>query len=113
MESHPLALAIADSFPLSQGHSLIVPRRHVPSFFDLSAAERLAVLELLDRVKRLLDRRYAPDAYNIGVNDGPAAGQTVMHLHVHVIPRYKGDMDDPRGGVRWIFPDKAAYWKSK
>ena len=113
LESHPLAISIADSFPLSQGHSLIVPRRHVPSFFDLAGEERLAILELLDRVKRLLDRRYAPDGYNIGVNDGPAAGQTVMHLHVHVIPRYQGDMDDPRGGVRWIFPDKAAYWKRK
>jgi diadenosine tetraphosphate (Ap4A) HIT family hydrolase len=64
-------------------------------------------------VKRLLDGRYAPDGYNIGVNDGPAAGQTVMHLHVHVIPRYSGDKDDPRGGVRWIFPEKAAYWKTK
>ena len=113
LETHPLAVSIADSFPLSKGHSLIVPRRHVPSLFNLAAAERLAILELLDRVKRLLDRRYAPNGYNIGVNDGPAAGQTVMHLHVHVIPRYRGDMDDPRGGVRWIFPDKAAYWKSK
>lgn len=112
LDSHPLALAIADSFPISQGHSLIVPRRHIPSFFDLTLEERLAILELLDRVKRLLDRRYAPHGYNIGINDGPSAGQTVMHLHAHIIPRYGGDMDDPRGGVRWIFPHKAAYWKA-
>jgi diadenosine tetraphosphate (Ap4A) HIT family hydrolase len=110
LESHSLAFAVADGFPISTGHSLIVPRRHVSSFFDLSAEERLAILELLTRVKRLLNTRYTPDGYNIGINDGQAAGQTVMHLHVHVIPRYVGDVADPRGGVRWIFPDKAAYW---
>jgi diadenosine tetraphosphate (Ap4A) HIT family hydrolase len=112
LESHPLAIAIKDSYPLTRGHSLVVPRRHVSSFFELTVDERLAILELLDRSKVTLDGEYAPDAYNIGINDGAAAGQTVMHLHVHLIPRYKGDADDPRGGVRWIFPAKAAYWKA-
>jgi len=110
LASHPLAVAIKDSFPLTRGHALVLPRRHVASFFALTSDERFAVLELLDRAKAALDAEYAPDGYNIGVNDGAAAGQTVMHLHVHLIPRYKGDADDPRGGVRWIFPKKADYW---
>ena len=109
---HPLAVAITDSFPLTRGHTLVVPRRHVASFFELTADERVAILGLLDRAKAALDSEHAPDAYNIGINDGAAAGQTVMHLHVHLIPRYKGDADDPRGGVRWIFPKKADYWSA-
>ena len=110
LATHPLAAAVIDSFPLTLGHTLIVPHRHVASFFELTDDERLAILELLDGAKAALDREYAPDGYNIGINDGTAAGQTVMHLHVHLIPRYKGDADDPRGGVRWIFPRKADYW---
>ena len=110
LASHPLAVAITDSFPLTRGHALVLPRRHVASFFELTGDERLAILELLDLAKAALDREYAPNAYNIGINDGAAAGQTVMHVHVHLIPRYEGDADDPRGGVRWIFPRKAAYW---
>ena len=110
VETHELAVAIKDSFPLTRGHTLVVPRRHVASFFELTEEERAAVLKLLDRAKAALDKEYTPDAYNIGINDGAAAGQTVMHLHVHLIPRYKGDTDDPRGGVRWIFPKKAEYW---
>lgn len=110
LHTHPLAVAITDSNPLTRGHSLVIPRRHVASFFDLTGEERLAIGELLDRIKAVIDREHAPDAYNIGINDGPAAGQTVMHVHVHLIPRYRGDADDPRGGVRWIFPRKADYW---
>ena len=110
IETHQLAVAIKDSFPLTRGHTLVVPRRHVASFFELTEEERAAVMKLLDRAKAALDKEYTPDAYNIGINDGAAAGQTVMHLHVHLIPRYKGDTDDPRGGVRWIFPKKAEYW---
>lgn len=110
LAAHPLAAAITDSFPLTRGHALVVPRRHVASLFDLTPDERLAILELLDQTKAVLDAQYAPDGYNIGINDGEAAGQTVMHLHVHVIPRYAGDADNPRGGVRWIFPKKADYW---
>jgi diadenosine tetraphosphate (Ap4A) HIT family hydrolase len=101
---------IRDGFPISPGHTLVIPRRHVGSFFDLSAEERQALMALLDSAKQSLDAVYRPDAYNIGINDGPAAGQTVPHVHVHLIPRYEGDRDDPRGGVRWIMPDKAKYW---
>ena len=110
LAAHPLAVAITDSVPLTRGHSLVVPRRHVASLFDLTPDERLAILDVLDQTKAVLDARHAPDAYNIGINDGEAAGQTVMHLHVHVIPRYKGDADDPRGGIRRIFRRKADYW---
>ena len=103
-------LTIRDGFPVSEGHTLIIPRRHVQSFFELQAIEKAAVLQALDEAKKSLDREFSPDGYNIGINDGEAAGQTVMHLHVHLIPRYKGDTKDPRGGVRWIFPEKAKYW---
>lgn len=104
------ALWFHDGFPISPGHSLIVPKRHIPSFFDASADERLALLALLDQAKEAVHHDYAPDGFNIGVNVGEAAGQTVPHLHIHLIPRYLGDQEDPRGGVRKIFPEKAAYW---
>ena len=110
---HPLALAKRDGYPVSKGHTLIIPRRHVASFFETTAEERRAMLKLLDEMKAMLDREHKPDGYNIGINNGAAAGQTVMHLHLHLIPRYAGDTADARGGVRWIFPDKAAYWKNK
>lgn len=101
---------VRDGFPVSKGHTLVIARRHVGSFFALTQGEREAIFEALDSAKAELDREYAPAAYNIGINDGEAAGQTVPHLHVHLIPCFEGDMADPRGGVRWIFPDKAAYW---
>jgi diadenosine tetraphosphate (Ap4A) HIT family hydrolase len=105
------SVTIRDAFPVSLGHTLIVPRRHVESFFELQAIEKAAVLQALDEAREAIDREHSPDGYNIGINDGEAAGQTVMHLHVHLIPRYRGDTSDPRGGVRWIFPDKAKYWR--
>ena len=101
---------IRDGYPVSPGHTLIVSRRHVGSFFELSTTERIDLLELTDEAKLDLDREFKPDGYNIGINVGPAAGQTVPHLHIHLIPRYRGDLPDPRGGVRWLFPDKADYW---
>lgn len=113
IERNAVAVVLRDGFPISRGHSLIVPRRHSASFFELTIEERMAILDLLDRAKAQLDRQYAPAGYNIGINDGVAAGQTVMHLHVHLIPRYNGDVADPRGGVRWIFPERAAYWKQR
>jgi diadenosine tetraphosphate (Ap4A) HIT family hydrolase len=109
----PLALAARDSYPVSKGHTLIIPRRHVASFFETTEEERLAMMKLLDEARTLLDREHRPDGYNIGVNSGAAAGQTVMHVHMHLIPRYTGDRPDPRGGVRWIIPEKAAYWEKK
>jgi diadenosine tetraphosphate (Ap4A) HIT family hydrolase len=108
--SNQLAFAIPDSFPVSPGHTLIVTRRVVPTWFETTHDERLAILELLDHVKALLDRRTpAPAGYNVGFNAGLAAGQTVMHVHVHVIPRYPGDVPDPRGGVRHVIPGRGNY----
>ena len=107
----PIAVAARDSYPVSKGHTLIIPRRHVASFFETTDEERQAMLKLLDEAKAMLDREHKPDGYNIGINNGAAAGQTVMHVHMHLIPRYAGDRVDPKGGVRWVLPDKAAYWK--
>ena len=104
-----LALVIRDKFPVSPGHTLIVPKRHVASFCDTTPEEQAALLKLLRIARVDLDHVHHPAAYNVGVNDGAAAGQTVMHLHVHLIPRYPGDREDPRGGVRWVLPEKAAY----
>jgi diadenosine tetraphosphate (Ap4A) HIT family hydrolase len=104
------AAAFADAFPLSPGHTLIVPRRHEPDFLALSPAEQMAMWSLLQPVRRAIESGYRPDGYNLGVNVGAAAGQTVAHAHLHVIPRYAGDVDDPRGGIRWIVPARARYW---
>lgn len=103
-------IAIRDGFPVSPGHTLIIPKRHAASFFDLAETERTALLKLIDQAKKELDAEFHPAGYNIGINDGAAAGQTVPHLHIHLIPRYEGDLPDPRGGVRWVLPGKAKYW---
>ena len=110
VEEDKHAVLILDGFPVSPGHSLIIPKRHVGSFFEITDIERGALLKLLDRAKELVSKRHNPAGYNIGINDGPAAGQTVSHLHIHLIPRYEGDVADPRGGVRWVIPQKADYW---
>ena len=102
--------AFLDRFPVSPGHTLLVPRRHLVSFMDLDESERGSVIESLHGIIAQLRAEFAPDGFNVGINDGRAAGQTVMHLHVHVIPRYDGDVADPRGGVRGVIPDKTAYW---
>lgn len=107
--SNPLAFAIRDLYPVTRGHTLIVPRRLVATWFEATREERLAIVDLIDVVKAQLDAEFHPDGYNVGFNAGEAAGQTVMHLHVHVIPRYRGDMPDPRGGVRHVIPDKGNY----
>ena len=105
------AMAFYDGFPITPGHTLIVPKRHISSFFEVTREEQTALLDLLAGMRQLLLKKQSPDAFNIGINDGSAAGQTIMHLHIHLIPRYAGDTDDPRGGVRWIMPEKAPYWK--
>ena len=110
IDENSTALAIRDGYPVSPGHTLLIPKRHTGSFFDLSELERADILTLLDRAKLFLDKEFQPQGYNIGINDGPAAGQTVPHLHVHLIPRYDSDVLDPRGGVRWVIADKAKYW---
>ena len=104
-----LAYCARDSFPVSPGHSLVIPRRHCASFFDLSPEEIAACMELLAQERATLDAELKPDGYNVGVNVGPAAGQTVLHVHVHLIPRYAGDHPSPQGGVRQIIPWKADY----
>ena len=111
IDENASALVIRDGFPVSPGHTLLIPKRHTGSFFDLSAQERGDLLTLLDRAKLVLDTKFQPKGYNIGINDGTVAGQTVPHLHVHLIPRFEGDVSDPRGGVRWVIRDKAKYWR--
>lgn len=113
VEKNDHAVWIYDGFPVSLGHCLIIPKRHVGSFFEVSAEERIAMLALLDKAKEVIKEKYQPDAFNIGINDGPAAGQTVPHLHLHLIPRYEGDVPDARGGVRWVIPEKADYWTKR
>ena len=92
-----LAVVIRDAFPLSPGHSLVLSRRHVAGFFDLDADEQAAILELVNAARGSLDEELCPDGYNVGVNVGAAGGQTIPHVHVHVIPRFQGDVPDPRG----------------
>jgi len=103
-------VALWDAFPVSDGHALIVPRRHVASWFDATPQEQQSLTGVIQRVRDAIEERHRPDGYNIGINVEPAGGQTVPHLHLHVIPRYEGDADDPRGGVRWVIPERAAYW---
>lgn len=98
-----------DAFPVSQGHTLVIPHRHVGDLFDLSQCELADVFTLVTHVKGELQARFSPDGFNIGVNVGPAAGQTIMHAHVHVIPRYAGDSDDPTGGVRNVISGMGRY----
>ncbi|WP_037375878.1 HIT family protein [Sedimenticola selenatireducens] len=107
------AIVIRDGFPVSRGHTLIIPKRHVNSFFELTDDERVDIFSSLNAAKEYLDYELRPDGYNIGINDGAAAGQTVPHLHIHLIPRYKGDRPDPRGGVRWVIPKNADYWSDR
>jgi diadenosine tetraphosphate (Ap4A) HIT family hydrolase len=108
-DANALAVAVEDAFPVASGHTLVVPRRHVASVFDLTTDEVAAVMELLVRAKARLDGLYLPDGYNVGVNVGRDAGQTVMHAHVHLIPRRGGDVSNPRGGVRNVIPGKGDY----
>ncbi len=110
LEQGALTLIMRDRYPVSLGHTLVIPKRHIASFFEATEEEQAALWAALHRARAGLDAEHSPDGYNIGINDGAAAGQTVMHLHIHLIPRYLDDSDDPRGGVRWIFPDKAKYW---
>lgn len=105
------AAALLDGYPLNPGHCLVVPRRHVADFFDLSRPEQADIWGLVAQLKARLDEERAPAGYNVGINVGAAAGQTVWHAHVHLIPRHAGDVEDPRGGVRWVIPAKAPYWR--
>ncbi|GEM_PF-1000365 len=104
-----LVLALRDAFAVSPGHALIVPRRHVSDWWQATAQERQALTEATLRVREIVEKSHSPEGYNLGVNVGVAGGQTVFHLHLHVIPRYAGDVPQPRGGVRWVLPEKADY----
>lgn len=105
------ASAFPDLYPVSQGHTLVVPHRHLSSVFDLDPGELEELWILVGRVRAQLQRELKPDGFTIGINDGAAAGQTVDHGHVHVIPRFHGDVIDPRGGIRWVIPNRAPYWE--
>ena len=107
--ANDLAVAFRDAFPVSPGHTLVITKRHVKTWFDATRAEQLAVLDLVNELKSLLDDELHPAGYNVGFNAGEAAGQTIPHLHMHVIPRFEGDVDDPTGGVRLVVPDKGNY----
>lgn len=100
---------IKDQFPVAPGHLLVIPYQHAGDWFSASSEVKIEIVEVLDQMKKCLDMEYSPAGYNIGMNCGKAAGQTVMHLHVHLIPRYLGDMEDPRGGVRGVIPSKQKY----
>lgn len=104
-----LCYARWDRYPVTEGHLLVIPYRQFASYFDASAAEKAALWALVEEAKALLDRTHRPDGYNIGINVGEAAGQTVMHMHIHVIPRRWGDAAAPRGGVRGVIPERQAY----
>lgn len=105
-----LALSFKDLYPVTEGHTLVIPKRRVQSFFELSSNEKKAMFELLESQKQdLQNKDKFITGFNIGINDGQDAGQTVMHCHIHLIPRRKGDMKDPRGGVRGVIPEKQSY----
>jgi len=101
-------IARYDDFPVNKGHALVFPKAHVASFFSLT--EIVSFYSLMQHTKQVLDAEFSPDGYNIGINEGRAAGQTIDHFHCHLIPRYKGDCADPVGGIRQIFPEKADYF---
>jgi diadenosine tetraphosphate (Ap4A) HIT family hydrolase len=113
IDSSQHGMVVRDGFPISPGHTLIIPKRHIGSFFELEADEQAELLDLMRRARAAIEQEFHPQGYNIGVNDGAAAGQTIPHLHIHLIPRYQGDRVDPRGGVRWIIPEKADYWSQR
>ena len=104
--------SLFDKNPVSIGHALLIPKKHVVSFFDLDSKDLENLFEGMNEVKKIIDKKYSPDAYNIGINDGETAGRTIHHLHIHLIPRYKGDVKNPMGGVRNVIPGKGEYVKN-
>lgn len=107
--NHELAFSARDTYAVSPGHTLVIPKRHVASFFELTPEEITACMDLITEERKLLDEEFKPDGYNIGVNVGQAAGQSIFHVHIHIIPRYKGDVENPQGGVRHVIPKNAHY----
>lgn len=111
IHENEFAFAIYDGFPVSKGHCLVIPKRIVSSIFDLNDNEYNHIFLLLRDIKKILLEKFKPNGFNIGINNGTDAGQTIDHAHIHIIPRYKGDLKDPRGGVRNILPDNSGYIK--
>lgn len=103
------AVAFFDGYPVSKGHVLVIPKRHVADYFELTEHEQRALWMVVNHCKKFLDLHFHPDGYNVGINDGLAAGQSVFHVHIHLIPRYNGDVDNPKGGVRGVIPNKQKY----
>jgi diadenosine tetraphosphate (Ap4A) HIT family hydrolase len=101
--------AMKDNYPVSPGHLLIIPYRHIDNWFEADEEVQVDIIRALSILKKRLDTEHHPDGYNIGANCGEAAGQSVHHLHVHLIPRYNGDVEDPKGGVRGVIPSKQKY----
>ncbi len=108
IQDSPLAYSIYDKYPVSKGHALIIPKRHCSDYFNLSAKEQSECWKMINHVKTLQEK-YGPDGFNIGININEVAGQTIPHVHIHLIPRYKGDVKNPEGGVRGVIPDKKNY----
>mgnify|MGYP005783997779 CR=1 FL=1 len=104
-----LAVAFFDEFPVSKGHVLIITKGHAATFSDITNEEQIAIIDLLNKCKEYIDKKYHPDGYNVGLNCGETAGQSVMHVHMHLIPRYKGDVENPRGGIRGVIPNRKNY----
>ena len=98
-----------DGYPVSKGHCLIIPHRTYSNYFDSTEEEIIGLQKLLIETKKIIDKKYKPNGYNIGINCGEVSGQTVPHVHIHLIPRYYGDMDNPQGGVRGVIPKKQKY----
>ena len=109
VEETDLVYAKRDIYPVNEGHTLIIPKRHIATFFEATAEERLQLMDTLEKARQALLEEFRPDGFNIGINEGQAGGQSVMHLHIHLIPRYTGDMENPQGGVRGCIPDKQKY----
>ena len=105
-----IGFVILDGFPVSKGHCLVVPHRVYSDYFESTDEEMIGLQRLVRETKEYLDKKYNPDGYNVGINSGEVSGQTVSHVHIHVIPRYEGDIQDPRGGIRWTIPQNARYW---
>ena len=109
VKKNKFSFAIYDKYPVNKGHLLIISKKHIEDYFTANEEIKEAIFELMERCKTFLDKKYDPDGYNIGLNCGKEAGQTIMHLHLHLIPRYEGDIEDPTGGVRGVIPEKRVY----
>jgi len=104
------SIGFLDAYPVSEGHALVIPKRHVMILHDLTPTELNDIWALVGQIRKELLQKFKPTGFNIGVNEGLSSGQTIAHAHVHIIPRRDGDVVDPRGGIRWVIPEKAKYW---